>query len=137
MQRHYIFGTGKTTTVVRLLGLLQELALDQGSLLRIRLAAPTGRAAAGRLPEAVRSHISLEASTLHRLLGSRPDIRRFVHHRRNPLNLDLLVVDEASMIDLEIMAALLEALPPTARLVLLGELCANADKPGCWPETVE
>lgn len=155
-------GTGKTTTVVRLLGLLQELALEQGSRLRIRLAAPTGKAAArltesigqaaGRLPEAVRSHIPTEASTLHRLLGSRPDSRRFAHHSRNPLHLDLLLVDEASMIDLEMMAALLDALPHAARLVLLGdkdqlasveagavlgELCANADTPGYRPETVE
>jgi exodeoxyribonuclease V alpha subunit len=154
-------GTGKTTTVVRLLGLLQELALEQGSRLRIRLAAPTGKAAArlsesigqtaGSLPEAVRGHIPTEATTLHRLLGSRPDTRHFAHHRRNPLHLDLLVVDEASMIDLEMMAALLEALPPTARLVLLGdkdqlasveagavlgELCADADTPGYRPETV-
>ena len=154
-------GTGKTTTVMRLLGLLQELALEQGARLRIRLAAPTGKAAArltesigqtaGSLPEAVRAHIPTEAATLHRLLGSRPDTRHFVHHRRNPLHLDLLVVDEASMIDLEMMAALLDALPPAARLVLLGdkdqlasveagallgELCANAETPGYTPETV-
>jgi exodeoxyribonuclease V alpha subunit len=155
-------GTGKTTTVVRLLGLLQELALEQGARLRMRLAAPTGKAAArlsesigqaaGSLPEAVRGHIPTEAATLHRLLGSRPDTRHFVHHLRNPLHLDLLVVDEASMIDLEMMAALLEALPPTAQLVLLGdkdqlasveagavlgELCADAETPGYWPDTVE
>jgi exodeoxyribonuclease V alpha subunit len=101
-------GTGKTTTVVRLLGLLQELALEQGVRLRISLAAPTGKAAArltesigqaaGSLPAAVRGHIPTEAATLHRLLGSRPDTRHFVHHRRNPLHLDLLVVDEAGRI---------------------------------------
>ena len=60
-------------------------------------------------------------TTLHRLLGSRPDTRHFVHHDQNPLHLDLLVVDEASMIDLEIMAALLAALPENARLILLGD----------------
>jgi exodeoxyribonuclease V alpha subunit len=155
-------GTGKTTTVVRLLGLLQGLALEQGTRLRIRLAAPTGKAAArltesigqaaGSLPEAVRHYIPTEAATLHRLLGSRPDTRHFAHHGRNPLHLDLLVVDEASMIDLEMMAALLDALPPEARLVLLGdkdqlasveagavlgELCAHADTPGYRTDTVE
>jgi exodeoxyribonuclease V alpha subunit len=154
-------GTGKTTTVVRLLGLLQGLALEQGAKLRIRLAAPTGKAAArltesigqaiGSLPEAVRGHVPTEAATLHRLLGSRPDTRHFTHDSRNPLHLDLLVVDEASMIDLEMMAALLAALPPTARLVLLGdkdqlasveagailgELCANAERPRYRPETI-
>lgn len=133
-------GTGKTTTVVRLLAVLQTLALagDAGRPLRIRLAAPTGKAAArlnesiagavARLPlsglpdgEAVRAHIPSQVSTLHRLLGSRPDTRHFRHHAGNPLPVDVLVVDEASMIDLEMMAAVLDALPPRARLVLLGD----------------
>lgn len=132
-------GTGKTTTVVRLLALLQSLALaGNGRALRIRLAAPTGKAAArlnesiagavARLPlpddgpgQAIRAAIPTAASTLHRLLGSRPDSRRFRHDRRNPLPVEVLVVDEASMIDVEMMAALLEALPEQARLILLGD----------------
>jgi exodeoxyribonuclease V alpha subunit len=155
-------GTGKTTTVVRLLALFQGMALDRGGKLRMRLAAPTGKAAArltesisqavGTLPQALHPHIPTDAVTLHRLLGSRPDTRHLVHHRRNPLHLDLLVVDEASMIDLEMMAALLDALPTSARLVLLGdkdqlasveagavlgELCAGTGAPGYRPETIE
>ncbi|HRE87219.1 MAG TPA: exodeoxyribonuclease V subunit alpha, partial [Accumulibacter sp.] len=137
-------GTGKTTTVVSLLALLQALALSTPSPepaarpLRIRLAAPTGKAAArlnesianavARLPlaalpqgEAVRAAIPVTVSTLHRLLGSRPDSRRFRHHAGNPLALDVLVIDEASMVDLEMMAAVLAALPTSARLILLGD----------------
>ena len=126
-------GTGKTTTVVRLLALLQGPAVEAGQPLRIHLAAPTGKAAA-RLTEsiggqigslqidpAVRDQIPREVTTLHRLLGSLPDTRRFRHHAGNPLALDVLVVDEASMIDLEMMACLLDALPPRARLILLGD----------------
>ncbi|WIX34065.1 exodeoxyribonuclease V subunit alpha [Salinicola sp. JS01] len=126
-------GTGKTTTVTRLLALLQQQALDAGAALRIRLAAPTGKAAArlsesiagavAKLPvaEHVRAAIPQEAQTLHRLLGARPDTRHFRHDADTPLSLDLLVVDEASMVDLEMMAALLAALPPQARLILLGD----------------
>lgn len=126
-------GTGKTTTVVRLLALLQTPAVQAGQPLRIRLAAPTGKAAA-RLTESisqqvqsvtvsedVRQKIPAEVTTVHRLLGSRPGTRHFRHHAGNLLPLDVLVVDEASMIDLEMMANLLEALPPHARLVLLGD----------------
>ena len=126
-------GTGKTTSVVRLLGLLQTPAVEAGKPLRIRLAAPTGKAAA-RLSESigkavselqvadeVRQAIPTDVSTLHRLLGSRPDSRNFIHHQDNPLALDVLVVDEASMIDLEIMACLLDALPLQARLIMLGD----------------
>jgi exodeoxyribonuclease V alpha subunit len=126
-------GTGKTTTVVRLLALLQAPAVQSGTPLRIRLAAPTGKAAA-RLTESisqqvlsldvseeVRQKIPSEVTTVHRLLGSRPGTRHFRHHAGNPLPLDVLVVDEASMIDLEMMANLLDALPPHARMVLLGD----------------
>ncbi len=126
-------GTGKTTTVVRLLGLLQNLAMDEGKRLRIRLAAPTGKAAA-RLTEsigdqveqldvdaAVRAAIPTEVTTLHRLLGTRPDSRHFRHHQHNPLHADLVVVDEASMIDMDMMASLLQALSPHTRLILLGD----------------
>ncbi|AIG04627.1 exonuclease V subunit alpha [Pseudomonas fluorescens] len=126
-------GTGKTTTVVRLLALLQAPAVEQGTALRIRLAAPTGKAAARltesisqqvrslQVPEVVREKIPTEVTTVHRLLGSRPGTRHFRHHAGNLLPLDVLVVDEASMIDLEMMANLLDALPPHARLVLLGD----------------
>lgn len=126
-------GTGKTTTVVRLLALLQAPAIEAGKPLRIRLAAPTGKAAA-RLTEsisqqvrtldvidAVRERIPCDVTTVHRLLGSRPGTRHFRHHRDNRLPLDVLVVDEASMIDLEMMANLLDALPSHARLILLGD----------------
>lgn len=138
-------GTGKTTTVVKLLALLQALALgrevqegDSVRPLRIRLAAPTGKAAA-RLNESIagaiaglkmegmaesekiRAAIPVDVTTLHRLLGSRPDTRHFRHDKDNPLVLDVLVIDEASMIDLEMMAAVLDALPAKARLVLLGD----------------
>ncbi len=151
-------GTGKTTTVVRLLALLQAPALEEGRPLRIRLAAPTGKAAA-RLTESigqqverlqvsatVREQIPTDVSTVHRLLGSRPGSRHFRHHAGNPLPLDVLVVDEASMIDLEMMANLLAALPAMARLVLLGDkdqlasveagavlgdLCRDAEE-GCY-----
>jgi exodeoxyribonuclease V alpha subunit len=154
-------GTGKTTTVVRLLAALQHLALSQGDArrLRIRLAAPTGKAAArlnesiagavASLPlaglanaEAIRAAIPTEVTTVHRLLGSRPDTRHFRHNAHNPLPLDLLVLDEASMLDLEMMASVFAALPPQASLILLGDkdqlasveagavlgdLCARAD----------
>ncbi|MDY0374814.1 MAG: exodeoxyribonuclease V subunit alpha [Desulfobacterium sp.] len=124
-------GTGKTTTVVKLIGILQTLAMEGGRALRIALAAPTGKAAArltesigkavDRLPEMVQEKMPTAVSTLHRLLGSRPDSRNFIHNRNNPLHLDLLVVDEASMIDLEMMSSLFQAIPPTARLILLGD----------------
>ncbi|MBU6961513.1 exodeoxyribonuclease V subunit alpha [Pseudomonas sp. CVAP len=126
-------GTGKTTTVVRLLALLQAPAVEAGKPLRIRLAAPTGKAAARltesisqqvrtlQVAENVRDKIPSDVTTVHRLLGSRPGTRHFRHHAGNRLPLDVLVVDEASMIDLEMMANLLDALPTHARLVLLGD----------------
>ncbi|KAF0862756.1 exodeoxyribonuclease V subunit alpha [Pseudomonas sp. LD120] len=126
-------GTGKTTTVVRLLALLQGPAVAARKPLRIRLAAPTGKAAARltesislqvrslSVPDDVREKIPSEVTTVHRLLGNRPGTRHFRHHAGNRLPLDVLVVDEASMIDLEMMANLLDALPIHARLVLLGD----------------
>ncbi len=126
-------GTGKTTTVVRLLALLQAPAVEAGKPLRIRLAAPTGKAAARltesisqqvrtlQVAESIRDKIPSDVTTVHRLLGSRPGTRHFRHHAGNRLPLDVLVVDEASMIDLEMMANLLDALPIHARLVLLGD----------------
>ncbi|MEI7717949.1 MAG: AAA family ATPase, partial [Mycobacterium sp.] len=127
-------GTGKTTTVARLLALLAEqAAASDGAGLRIAMAAPTGKAAA-RLTEAVAAEVAkldaadrerlagLAATTLHRLLGSLPDTSvRFRHHRGNPLPHDVIVVDETSMVSLTMMARLLEAVRPDARLILVGD----------------
>jgi exodeoxyribonuclease V alpha subunit len=124
-------GTGKTTTVARLLALLAEQA--GAARPRIALAAPTGKAAA-RLQEAVQQEVEkldaadqarlgeLQAMTLHRLLGSKPDsASRFRHNRGNRLPHDVIVVDETSMVSLTMMARLLEAVRPGARLVLVGD----------------
>ncbi|MBS1197683.1 MAG: exodeoxyribonuclease alpha subunit [Proteobacteria bacterium] len=120
-------GTGKTTTVVALLACL----LQENPELRVKLAAPTGKAAArmleavrqnaASLPPELRERLPSESSTLHRLLGATGEAGRFRHHRSNPLPLDALVVDEASMLDLSLAVHLLEALPPQARLILLGD----------------
>ena len=211
-------GTGKTTTVVRLLALLQTLQLAQhpSQPLRIRLAAPTGKAAA-RLNESIagqvaklpftdlttllkgakreeaegdkamqdealsegalkekalweaasaavrrldddsatkqlKATIPTEVTTLHRLLGARPDTRHFRHSAANPLALDVLVIDEASMVDIEMMAATLSALPAHAQCILLGDkdqlasveagsvlgdLCRRADAAHYTPATAD
>ncbi len=131
-------GTGKTYTVARLLALLFATAPDAGRQ-RVALAAPTGKAAArlkqsidkalGELADRVGAELPLRdltvrmgaARTLHSLLGARPDTRAFAHHRGNPLDVDVLIVDEASMVHLEMMASLLDALPPGATLILLGD----------------
>jgi exodeoxyribonuclease V alpha subunit len=127
-------GTGKTTTVARLLALIAEQAELSGlPRPRIALAAPTGKAAA-RLQEAVAHEVAtldaadrarlgeLEAMTLHRLLGRRPDTSsRFKHDRGNRLPHDVIVVDETSMVSLTMMARLLEAVRPNTRLVLVGD----------------
>jgi exodeoxyribonuclease V alpha subunit len=105
-------GTGKTSTVAAMISAVQE----QFPQARIHLAAPTGKAAA-RLGQA--SGDRHPCSTLHRLLEQRGD--RFLRNRHHPLRLDLLIVDEVSMVDLELMAALLEALPANCRLVLVGD----------------
>ncbi|MEO5347325.1 MAG: exodeoxyribonuclease V subunit alpha, partial [Magnetococcus sp. YQC-9] len=164
-------GTGKTTTVVRLLALLLGL-LDRPAdeeAPRIALAAPTGKAAA-RLSESIVQELDrlqarlssdearlLEAiprrvTTLHRLLGGQRDSRHFRHNAANPLWLDALVIDEASMVGLELMADLLCALPEGARLYLIGDkdqlasveagallgvLCQRAEEGHYTPETVE
>jgi len=126
-------GTGKTWTVARLLVLLLEQ--PGGENLRIKLAAPTGKAAA-RLQEALghalggltcskETKVQLEAkdltTTIHRLLGTIPNSAKFRHDAKNPLPVDVLVVDEASMVSLALMAKLLAALKPAARLVLVGD----------------
>ncbi|MES2164540.1 MAG: exodeoxyribonuclease V subunit alpha [Pseudomonadota bacterium] len=162
-------GTGKTYTVARLLALLFATAGDRQSALRVALAAPTGKAAArlkqsidtalDDLAEKVGSALPLHelaarmgpARTLHSLLGARPDTRAFQHNAGNQLEVDVLIVDEASMIHLEMMSALLAALPRTATLILLGDkdqlasveagavlgdLCHNAEAGGYESETL-
>lgn len=124
-------GTGKTTTAVKVLALL----LEQDPTLRISLAAPTGKAAA-RMVESIRAAreplplspqiaalLPDQASTLHRLLGyqNAAGVRGFRHHAKNLLQVDCLLIDEASMIDLPLMWALLEACAADTRLILLGD----------------
>ncbi|MFC3022305.1 exodeoxyribonuclease V subunit alpha [Vibrio zhugei] len=124
-------GTGKTTTVTKLLAAL--LGQSVANPPTIKLVAPTGKAAA-RLTESIakavarlpvdpelKALIPTQASTIHRLLGALPHSAEFRHHNKNPLHLDLLIVDEASMVDLSLMVKLVEALPSHARLVLLGD----------------
>ncbi len=165
-------GTGKTTTVVNLLAALQAVAGESpdraGRKYRIRLAAPTGKAAA-RLNESIGGAVSrlpladlpgnveladipTRVTTLHRLLGSRPDTRRFRHNRDNPLLVDILVIDEASMVDVDLMASVFDALPTNAQLILLGdkdqlasvdagavlgELCQRAFQAHYTPQTAQ
>jgi len=165
-------GTGKTTTVVNLLAAVQAVAGESperaGRKYRIRLAAPTGKAAA-RLNESIGGAVSrlplaelpgnveladipTRVTTLHRLLGSRPDSRKFRHNRDNPLLVDILVIDEASMVDVDLMASVFDALPANAQLILLGdkdqlasvdagavlgELCQRALQAHYTPETAQ
>jgi exodeoxyribonuclease V alpha subunit len=120
-------GTGKTTTLVNLLaGLLQ-----MNPNLRIALTAPTGKAAArmlqamgeraSALPADIRERLPRQASTVHRLIGIRPRSAGPAHHAHAPLPVDVVVVDEASMLDLSLATQLLEAIPPEARIILLGD----------------
>lgn len=123
-------GTGKTTTVVKIIALLLEIT---GKALHIALAAPTGKAAM-RLQEAIgqtktslpctemiKKRIPEGATTLHRLLGPMPPSPYFHHHSDNPLPHDLVIVDEASMVDLALMSKLVDSLKDNARLLLLGD----------------
>lgn len=161
-------GTGKTYTAARLLALLFAMHAEPQRL-RVGLAAPTGKAAA-RLRQSIDfslqdlnkrlgDELDLEAftkrigaaKTLHSLLGARPDTRHFIFNANHQLDVDILIVDEASMIHLEMMSALLQALPTGAKLILLGDkdqlasveagavlgdLCRDAFH-GCYdPETV-
>ncbi len=129
-------GTGKTATVVKILALAIEQARASGdeSPLRVRLVAPTGKAAATlaaairrgakslELDDAVRDALPLEAVTIHRCLGVRSGARSGVRYDANsPLPVDLLVVDEASMVDLALMTRLFEAVPKEGRIILLGD----------------
>lgn len=124
-------GTGKTTTVAKILVLIIEQASPRK--LRIALAAPTGKAATRlqeaikctkgevNCPESIKEAIPEEASTIHRLLGSIPESPYFRHNAQNRLPVDVVVVDEASMVDLALMSKLIQALPPQARMILLGD----------------
>lgn len=162
-------GTGKTYTAARLLALLFATAPDAGQL-RVALAAPTGKAAARlkqsidgallQLQGSMGGEIDLAglvqrmgaARTLHSMLGARPDTRHWGFHAGRQLDVDVLIVDEASMVHLEMMAALLEALPAGARLVLLGDkdqlasveagavlgdLCRDAQAGRYMPDTLD
>lgn len=130
-------GTGKTTTIARLLLLRIAQAQTAGvAVPRVALAAPTGRAAE-RMAESLRAAVAQAvaegidpavaavlpagASTLHRLLGVIPGLPRFRHDADNPLPFDLVVVDEASMVDLPLMCKLVEAVADGAQLILLGD----------------
>ena len=120
-------GTGKTTTVVNLLACLFEESRE----CRVALAAPTGKAAArmldairaraAHLPPELAARLPGESFTIHRLLGVMPGSDEFRHHAGNPLPVDVLVVDEASMLDLALATRLLEAVPDAARVILLGD----------------
>jgi exodeoxyribonuclease V alpha subunit len=152
-------GTGKTRTVAAILALLAEQR--EGAGLRIALAAPTGKAAARlsesirgakaqlALPEPIAARIPEASLTLHRLLGFRPGRANPRQGPDDPLHLDVLVVDEASMVDLPLMSRLLAALPAAARLILLGDkdqlasveagmvlgdVCGRGRSPGYSPE---
>lgn len=124
-------GTGKTTTVTKLLALLQGLAAKKGNVLNIQLVAPTGKAAARltesisaakqKLPIALQANLPEQCQTIHRLLGAKPQSPYFRANVNHPLHLDLLVLDEASMVDLPLMAKLFAALPKEAQIILLGD----------------
>lgn len=121
-------GTGKTTTVAKILAILYNMTPG----LKVVLAAPTGKAAA-RMAESLRNTKlpvadtlteqlqSLSPSTIHRLLRSKRDSPYFHHNKENPLNADVVIVDESSMIDIALFAKLLDAIGPDTRLILLGD----------------
>jgi exodeoxyribonuclease V alpha subunit len=134
-------GTGKTTTVTKLLALLQGLALNKSKakkgtasnkkILNIQLVAPTGKAAARltesisaakqKLPTDLQANLPEQCQTIHRLLGAKPQSPYFKADANHPLHLDVLVLDEASMVDLPLMAKLFAALPKDAQIILLGD----------------
>jgi exodeoxyribonuclease V alpha subunit len=125
-------GTGKTTTVVKILALLMQVQ-EGGRDLAIALAAPTGKAAMRlsaaidnslariALPQQIKNIFPAKAVTLHRLLGVQRGSPQFRHNHDNPLEWDVVVVDEASMVDLAMMSKLVDAIKPGARLILLGD----------------
>lgn len=124
-------GTGKTTTVAKILAAFVMLTSNEKPI--IQLAAPTGKAAA-RLTESLGKALAQlalseeeykwmpkQAQTIHRLLGAQPESQQVRYHKDNPLQLDILVVDEASMVDLPMMARLIDALPPQCHVIFLGD----------------
>jgi len=124
-------GTGKTTTAGKILGVLQEQAFPKK--LKIFLCAPTGKAAVrladsmkqvkARLPcdESIKNAIPVDAFTIHRMLQTIPETPYFRHNAENPLDADVIVVDEASMVDIALMFKLLQAVPAEARIILMGD----------------
>lgn len=125
-------GTGKTYTVAKILALLLE-PFGAPDKCRITLSAPTGKAAV-RLqdsiknvihsldcPESVKAAIPREAATIHRVLGYKSHSPYFYHNAQNRLEVDIMIVDEASMVDLALMSKLVQALPDEAKLILLGD----------------
>lgn len=120
-------GTGKTTTVAKFLSLLLRIYPE----LRVALAAPTGKAAA-RMAESLKNSTALDAatqkliqqfepSTIHRLLKVKRKSIYFKHNRENPIPYDLVIIDESSMIDIALFSKLMEAIPDTSKIVLLGD----------------
>ncbi|GAC14185.1 exodeoxyribonuclease V subunit alpha [Aliiglaciecola lipolytica] len=124
-------GTGKTTTVAKLLALLFAIQLTRNKTLKVQLVAPTGKAAArltesiiaakNTLPEQYNAGLNLQTSTIHRLLGSQPGRAEFKYNANNLLHLDALIVDEASMVDLPLMYKLMSAIPLHTKVILLGD----------------
>ncbi|MDZ7715027.1 MAG: exodeoxyribonuclease V subunit alpha [Balneolaceae bacterium] len=126
-------GTGKTTTVIRILALLIEQAMEKNKEISVALAAPTGKAASRLkaslsgikssllLTEEVKQNIPDEAVTIHQLLGARRHSSKYKYHADNPLPLDVLIIDEASMIDQVLMSKLMDALLEDTKLILLGD----------------
>ena len=123
-------GTGKTTTVVRLIALLQQMKRQQENRrLKIKLAAPTGKAAArlsdsiamaiSSLPASLSDGLEIRSTTIHRLLGANYQSIHFSHDSRNPIHADLIILDEASMIDLPMMSRFFAAVPSGCRVVFL------------------
>lgn len=127
-------GTGKTTTVTAILALLAEQGMAHDQPLTMLLLAPTGKGAA-RLSQSIRNQIKSlnlsdqikdaiprQATTIHRALGYLPRTpTRFHYNRQNPLAADVVVLDEASMVDIALMAKLVDAVPEKSRLVILGD----------------
>ena len=124
-------GTGKTRTVAAILALLLEQA--SGERLRVALTAPSGKAAARlkesvqdakatlNCPQEIKALMPSDATTIHRLLGTIPDSPYFLHDADHPLVADVVIVDEASMVDLALMSKLFQAVPENARIILLGD----------------
>ena len=121
-------GTGKTTTVAKILAILFTI----NPVLKVALAAPTGKAAvrmaeslqssASQLPDNIKKNFqSISPGTIHRLLKFVPDTPYFRHNPSNPVNYDVVIVDESSMIDVALFAKLLGAIGPATKLILLGD----------------